>query len=109
MKNKEIKILDLVDYMRLNKNITKCNLIRVLKALPKVIRAMLLDKKEVSFIGFITLGFRHAKDRIVKTRECKKRNIKSEILHMPAHKRFKASFYSETKKYLNEKKEFPKK
>ena len=104
MKNREIKIIDLVDYMRINKNVTKRNIIRVLKAFPKVIRAMLLDKKEVSFIGFITLGFRHAKDRIVKTRECKKRNIKSEILHMPAHKRFKATFYSETKKFLNEEK-----
>lgn len=107
--NKEIKIIDLVDYMRINKNVTKRNIIRVLKALPKVIKSILMDKKEVSFLGFITFGFRHAKDRLVKTRECKKRGIKSETIHMPAHKRFKATFYSETKKYLNEKKEHHKK
>ena len=95
--DKEIRLIDLVDTIRYNKNISKKNLLRVANALPKVIKNMLCNRKEVIFENFVKLGFRTAKDRMVKTRA-------GEEQHMPAHLRFKAVFFSETKKYLNEEK-----
>lgn len=56
---------------------------------------MLLNKEEVKFTPFVKLGFRVAKDRMVKS------YISNEMLHMPQHLRFKATFYNEFKDFLN--------
>jgi len=106
---KEIKIIDLVDTIQYNKNISKKNLLRVLKALPKVFKEILLTKKQIVFENFMSFGFRTAKDRMVRSRPCKVLGIESKMFHMPAHLRFKAVFFKETKDYLNEKKESNKK
>lgn len=92
---KVIRLLDLTSEIKGNKNISKTNIIKVIRALIKVMIAMLLEKQEVKFSPFFKLGFRIAKDRMVKS------NITQEILHIPQHLRFKATFYEEFKKFLN--------
>lgn len=89
------KLIDMIPDIKGNKNITQTNIIRVIKALPKVIIKMLLNKEEVKFTPFVKLGFRVAKDRMVKS------YISNEMLHMPQHLRFKATFYNEFKDFLN--------
>lgn len=96
MTNNEIRMIDLVNKIRCNRNVSKKNIMRVIKALPKVFKRILLDRKEVVFENFVKLGFRNAKDRNIKSR------LTGETLHMPAHLRFKATFSTEAKKYLNE-------
>lgn len=92
---KVIKLLDLTSEIKGNKNISKINIVKVIRALIKVAMTMLLEKQEVSFTPFFKLGFRVAKDRIAKS------NITHEILHIPQHLRFKATFYEEFKRFLN--------
>lgn len=92
---KTIKLKDLISDIKGNKNISKKNIMRVMRALPKVMMAMLLEKQEVKFTPFFKLGFRIAKDRVVKS------SITHETLHIPQHLRFKAMFYNEFKHFLN--------
>ena len=95
-KFKTIKLTDMVNEIQGNKNINKRKLTSVIYALPKVIKRMLLEQCTLSIQGFIKFGHRNAKDRITKSR------LTGEELHMPAHRRFKATFYKEFKNYLNE-------
>lgn len=92
---KTIKLIDLISEIKGNKNISKKNITRVIRALPKVMISMLLNKEEVKFTGFLKLGFRVAKDRMVKS------SITKEMLHIPQHLRFKATFYNEFKNFIN--------
>lgn len=92
---KIIRLKDLIDDIKGNKNIGKKNVMRVVSALPKVMILMLLKKEEIKFTSFFKLGFRVAKDRIIKS------SITKEMLHIPQHLRFKATFYNEFKKFLN--------
>ena len=92
---KIIKLTDLISEIKGNKNISQRAILRVVRALPKVIATMLLKKEEVKFTAFFKLGFRIAKDRMVKSL------IANEMLHMPQHLRFKANFYNEFKGFLN--------
>lgn len=92
---KIIRLKDLIDDIKGNKNISKKNVMRVVSALPKVMILMLLKKEEIKFTSFFKLGFRVAKDRIIKS------SITKEMLHIPQHLRFKATFYNEFKKFLN--------
>lgn len=92
---KTIRLKDLVSDIKGTKNISKKNIMRVIKALPKVMIEMLLKKEEVKFTSFFKLGFRIAKDRMVKS------SITHETLHIPQHLRFKATFYNEFKHFLN--------
>lgn len=93
---KKIKLIDLVDEIKDNKNVSKINITRVIRALPKVISKILLSKKEIKFVPFFKLGFRVAKDRMVKS------SITKEMLHIPQHLRFKVTFYPQFKNFLNE-------
>ena len=92
---KIIRLKDLIDDIKGNKNISKKNVMRVVSALPKVMILMLLKKEEIKSPSFFKLGFRVAKDRIIKS------SITKEMLHIPQHLRFKATFYNEFKKFLN--------
>lgn len=92
---KTVKLKEIIPDIKGNKNITQTNILRVVRALPKVIMFMLLEKQEVKFTSLFKLGFRIAKDRMIKS------NITQEILHMPEHIRFKATFYNDFKKFLN--------
>lgn len=92
---KTIRLKDLVSDIKGTKNISKKNIMRIIKALPKVMIEMLLKKEEVKFTSFFKLGFRIAKDRMVKS------SITHETLHIPQHLRFKATFYNEFKHFLN--------
>lgn len=92
---KIIRLKDLINDIKGNKNISKKNIMRVVMALPKVMALMLLKKEEIKFTSFFKLGFRVAKDRIIKS------SITKEMLHIPQHLRFKAIFYNEFKKFLN--------
>lgn len=96
---KTIKLLDLTSEIKGNKNVSKINIVKVIRALIKVIMTMLLEKQEVKFTPFFKLGFRIAKDRTVKS------TITHEILHIPQHLRFKATFYEEFKRFINKKKD----
>lgn len=92
----EIKrLIDLIPEIKGTKNITQKNIHRVISALPKVISKLLLEGKIVKFTPFVKLGFRLAKDRMIKS------SITGEMLHMPQHLRFKSTFYKEFKNYLN--------
>lgn len=95
MAKKTVKLLDLVTEIKGNKNISKNNIIKVMRALIKVIGDMLLEKQEVKFTSFVKLGFRITKDRLAKS------SITHEILHIPQHLRFKATFYNEFKRFIN--------
>lgn len=95
MAKKTVKLLDLTSEIKGNKNISKSNIVKVIRALIKVMGTMLLEKQEVKFTSFMKLGFRVAKDRLVKS------NITHEICHIPQHIRFKATFYDEFKRFLN--------
>lgn len=92
---KTIRLIDLIDEIKGTKNVSKQKVERVVRAIPKVISAILLEKKEVKFTPFFKLSFRVAKDRMVKS------PITKEMLHMPQHLRFKGSFYEDFKKFLN--------
>jgi len=92
---KVIRLKDLIDDIKGSKNISKKNIMRVVSALPKVMMLMLLKKEEIKFTAFFKLGFRVAKDRIIKS------SITKEMLHIPQHLRFKATFYNEFKHFLN--------
>lgn len=92
---KTIRLIDIISDIKGNKNISKKNIMRVIRALPKVMTEMLLNKEEVKFTSFFKLGFRVAKDRMVKS------SITHEMLHIPQHLRFKATFYNEFKQFLN--------
>lgn len=92
---KTIRLIDIISDIKGNKNISKKNIMRVIRALPKVMIEMLLNKEEVKFTSFFKLGFRVAKDRMVKS------SITHEMLHIPQHLRFKATFYNEFKQFLN--------
>lgn len=92
---KVIRLLNLTSEIKGNKNISKVNIVKVIRALIKIMVTMLLEKQEVKFTPFFKLGFRVAKDRMVKS------NITQEILHIPQHLRFKATFYEEFKRFLN--------
>lgn len=92
---KTIRLIDIISDIKGNKNISKKNIMRVVRALPKVMIEMLLNKEEVKFTSFFKLGFRVAKDRMVKS------SITHEMLHIPQHLRFKAMFYNEFKHFLN--------
>lgn len=94
---KTIRLKDLVSEIQGNKNISQQKILRVINALPKVISLFLLNKKEVKFIPFVKFGFKNVKDRISKS------SVTKEILHIPQHLRFKATFYTQFKDYLNEK------
>lgn len=94
---KTIKLIDLIPEIKGNKNLKQKSIFRVIRAMPKVIMKMLLDKQEIKFTPFFKLGFRIAKDRMVKS------TITKEMLHIPQHLRFKATFYNEFKNFLNEK------
>lgn len=89
------RLIDLVSEIKGTKNITQKNIYRVISALPKVISKLLLEGKTVKFTSFVKLGFRLAKDRMIKS------SITGEILHIPQHLRFKPIFYKEFKDYLN--------
>lgn len=93
---KNIKLIELAKEIQGNKNLKQKNIIRVIRAIPKVISSMLLEKKEVKFTPFLKLTFRIAKDRLVKS------SITKEVLHMPQHLRFKTMFYNEFKRRINE-------
>lgn len=90
-----IRLIDLIDEIQNNKNIRKHSVLRVIRAIPKVVTKMLLDKKEIRFTPFLKLGFRTAKDRIIKS------SITKEMLHIPQHLRFKVTFYDKFKTFLN--------
>lgn len=92
---KTIRLIDLVEEIKGTKNVSKRKVARVISAIPKVISAILLEKKEVKFTPFLKLGFRVAKDRMVKS------PITNEMLHIPQHLRFKGSFYEDFKYFLN--------
>lgn len=97
MKNKikTVKILDLVKELKLGKNVKKKDLELVIKAFPKTIKRILLEKTELYLTGFIKIGFRVKQDQITTSR------YTGERLNMPSHKRVKIDFYPEAKKYLN--------
>ena len=95
---KTIRLIDLIDDIKGNKNISKKNIMRVIRALPKVMMLMLIKKEEIKFTSFFKLGFRIAKDRIIKS------SITKEMLHIPQHLRFKATLYNEFKHFLNREK-----
>lgn len=95
MAKKTVKLLELTSEIKGNKNISKTNIVKVIRALIKVIGDMLLEKQEVKFTSFVKFGFRIAKDRLVKS------NITQEMFHIPQHIRFKATFYDEFKRFLN--------
>lgn len=90
-----IRLIDLISEIKGSKNVSKNKIERVIRAIPKVIAEILLEKKEVKFTSFLKLGFRVAKDRMVKS------PITKEMLHIPQHLRFKGSFYEDFKKFLN--------
>lgn len=92
-----IKLIDLCSEIKGSKNIKLKNIQRVLNALPKVISRILLSKKEVKITPFFKMGFRVAKDRMVKS------NITNELVHIPQHIRFKGQFYQEFKTFINSK------
>ena len=92
----EVRIIDLVDDICRNKNISKKNTLRIIFALPKVIKNMLSNKQEIVFNNFMKLGFEHVKDRITYSK------YEDKKYHRPAHIKFKATFFKEFKKYLNE-------
>lgn len=96
---KTVRLIDIVPDIKGNKNLTQTNIQKVIRAIPKVIMKMLLKKEEVKFTPFFKLGFRIAKDRVIKS------YISDELLHMPQHLRFKATFYDEFKKFLNSREE----
>ena len=54
---KIIKLTDLISEIKGNKNISQKAILRVVRALPKVIAIMLLKKEEVKFTAFFKLGF----------------------------------------------------
>lgn len=89
------RLIDLIPEIKGTKNITQKNIHRVMSALPKVISKLLLEGKVVKFTPFVRLGFRIAKDRMIKS------TITGEMLHIPQHLRFKPIFYKEFKDYLN--------
>lgn len=93
---KTIKLKDLAQEIKGNKNISKNKIERIICAIPKVIGNLLLNKKEVCFSCFLKLGFRIAKDRIVKS------SITKETLHIPQHLRFKGVFYEKFKNFINQ-------
>ena len=95
MAKQTIKLLDLTSEIKGNKNVSKSNIIKVIRALIRVMGNMLLEKQEVKFTSFMKLGFRIAKDRLAKS------TITNEVLHIPQHIRFKATFYDEFKRCLN--------
>lgn len=97
MKNniKTVKILDLIKELKLGKNVKKKDLELVIKAFPKALKRILLEKTELCLTGFLRIGFRTKQDQITKSR------YTCEVLHMPAHKRVKFDFYQEVKNYLN--------
>ena len=84
---KIIKLTDLISEIKGNKNISQKAILRVVRALPKVIATMLLKKEEVKFTAFFKLGFRIAKDRMVKS--------------LIANEMLQANFYNEFKGFLN--------
>lgn len=92
---KTIRLIDLIADVKKNKNLKQKNIFRVIRAIPKVIVKMLMNKEEVKFTPFFKLGFRIAKDRMVKS------TVTKEELHMPQHIRFKATFYNDFKHFLN--------
>ncbi len=92
---KTVRLIDLISEIKGNKNITKNSILRVIRALPKVMIMMLLKKEEIKFTSFLKLGFRIAKDRTIKS------TITKELLHIPQHLCFKATFYNEFKKFIN--------
>ena len=94
---KTIKLTNLLSEIKGNKNISKVNILKVMRALIKVMINTLLKKEEVKFSSFFKLGFRIAKDRMVKS------TITHEILHVPQHLRFKATFHEDFKKFINKK------
>ncbi len=92
----EIKIIDLIDDISKNKNISKKNIARVIKGIANVIKNNLNKKNEIIFKNFLKLGFETVKDRITISR------FDGKKYHRPAHLKFKTTFFSEMKKYLNE-------
>ena len=82
MAKQTIKLLDLTSEIKGNKNVSKSNIIKVIRALIRV-------------MGNMKSGFRIDKDRLAKS------TITNEVLHIPQHIRFKATFYDEFKRFLN--------
>lgn len=92
----QVRIIDLIDSICKNKNISKKNVMRIIYALPKVIKNILSNKEEIVFNNFMKMGFEQVKDRITYSK------YEDKKYHRPAHIKFKATFFKEFKKYLNE-------
>lgn len=95
-KNKNIlKIVDLIDSLKLGRNVKKKDLELVVQAFPRAIKRLLMEKTELCLTGFLRIGFRLKQDCITRNHST------GETFHMPAHKRVKFEFYPECKKFLN--------
>lgn len=94
-KIKTIKIFDLLKELKLGKNVKKKELELVIKAFPRAIKRILLEKTELCLTGFLRIGFRTKPDQITRS------SFTGETLHKPAYKKVKFDFYPEAKNFLN--------